>query len=166
MYLVDANVLIEAKNRYYAFDIAPGFWEWLDRAHAETLACSIDAVRRELLEGDDELAHWARAHNGFFRPIDQATTRHFSDLSSWATSRGFTPAALAAFTGNNADYLLVAYAREHGHVVVTHERSQPNARSRVLIPDACTAMGVTTTDTFQMLRQSGAYLDLRELRGD
>jgi hypothetical protein len=27
MYVVDANVLIEAKNRYYAFDLAPGFWE-------------------------------------------------------------------------------------------------------------------------------------------
>ena len=24
MYLLDTNVLIEAKNRYYAFDIAPG----------------------------------------------------------------------------------------------------------------------------------------------
>ena len=30
MFLVDSNVLIEAKNRYYAFDIAPGFWKWLD----------------------------------------------------------------------------------------------------------------------------------------
>ena len=29
MFLIDANVLIEAKNRYYAFDIAPGFWYWL-----------------------------------------------------------------------------------------------------------------------------------------
>ncbi|MGO2111565.1 MAG: DUF4411 family protein [Pseudoclavibacter sp.] len=26
MYLVDASVLIEAQNRYYAFDITPGFW--------------------------------------------------------------------------------------------------------------------------------------------
>lgn len=34
MFLVDSNVLIEAKNRYYAFDIAPGFWAWLDHAHA------------------------------------------------------------------------------------------------------------------------------------
>ena len=34
-YLVDANVLIEAKNRYYAFDIAPGFWKWLNQAHAQ-----------------------------------------------------------------------------------------------------------------------------------
>ena len=26
MHLVDANVLIEAKNRYYAFGIAPDTW--------------------------------------------------------------------------------------------------------------------------------------------
>ncbi len=36
MYLFDANVFIEAKNRYYAFDICPGFWEWMDfRKEAE-----------------------------------------------------------------------------------------------------------------------------------
>ncbi|MEL4506403.1 DUF4411 family protein [Luteococcus sp. H138] len=160
MYLIDANVLIEAKNRYYAFDIAPGFWAWLDQAHRQSLACSIDAVRDELLEGDDELAAWAHANAAFFRAVDQGTTRHFGDLTAWATSRSFTPAALAEFTGTNADYLLVAYAREHQHTVVTHERSQPNARARVLIPDACLAMGVGTTDTFQMLRQTGARLDL------
>ena len=34
-YLVDANVLIEAKNRYYAFDITPGFWKWLNQAHTQ-----------------------------------------------------------------------------------------------------------------------------------
>lgn len=160
MYLVDANVLIEAKNRYYAFDIAPGFWVWLNRAHDQSIACSIDAVRDELLEGDDELAKWAKINEAFFRPIDQGATRHFGDLTTWANSRNFTPAALANFTGNNADYLLVAYACEHHHTVVTHERSQPNARARVLIPDACLAMGVATTDTFQMLRQAGARLDL------
>lgn len=47
MYLIDANVLIEAKNRYYAFDIAPGFWAWLDQAHRQSLACSIDAMLRQ-----------------------------------------------------------------------------------------------------------------------
>ena len=52
MYLLDTNVLIEAKNRYYAFDIAPGFWAWLDRAHDQKLACSIEAVRDELLAGN------------------------------------------------------------------------------------------------------------------
>lgn len=124
MYLIDSNVLIEAKNRYYAFDIAPGFWAWLDQAHQQSVACSIEAVRDELLQGSDELAVWAQANPPFFRAIDQATTRHFGELSGWAVSRQFTPAALAAFTGNDADYLLVAYAREHHHTVVTHENCQ------------------------------------------
>lgn len=52
MYLVDSNVLIEAKNRYYAFDIAPGFWEWLERAHRTGCVFSIEKVEEELLRGD------------------------------------------------------------------------------------------------------------------
>lgn len=161
MYLVDANVLIEAKNRYYAFDIVPGFWDWLDRAHRSGLACSIEAVRTELVSGNDQLADWAKTNPAFFRPIDQATTRHFGPLTRWAHSRSYMQAALASFTGNDADYLLVAYATAHQHVVVSHERSQPMARRRVMIPDACTAMGVPSIDTFQMLRDTGAKLDLR-----
>lgn len=165
MYLVDANVLIEAKNRYYAFDIAPGFWVWLDRAHGHDVVCSIAEVRDELLEGDDDLSQWAQANAAFFRGIDQGTQRHFTDLTTWAYSRSFTQAALAQFTSDNADYLLIAYAREHQYVVVTHEQSHPDARRRVLIPDACTAMGVSTVDTFQMLRETGAKLDLRQQAG-
>lgn len=161
MYLVDANILIDAKNRYYAFDIAPGFWEWLVGAHAAGHVCSIDAIRNELVAGDDELAEWAKANSSFFRPMDQAATAHFQALSSWASSRSFTPAALAGFTGSAADYLLVAYARAHDHVVVTHEQSNPARRNRVMIPDACVAMGVTSRGPFEMMRRTGATLDLR-----
>lgn len=161
MYLLDTNVFIEAKNRYYAFDIAPGFWTWLDTAHQKSLACSIEAVRKELLAGEDELARWARGNAAFFQPIDQGTTRHFAALTTWAKSRNFTQAALNEFTGANSDYLLVAYAREHKYTVVTHERPQPNSRKRVLIPDACMAMDVDTLDTFQMLRQTGAQFHLQ-----
>jgi predicted nucleic acid-binding protein len=90
MYLIDTSVLIEAKNRYYAFDIAPGFWAWLDRAHTQGLACSIEAVRGELLAGNDELAQWAKQHPAFFQGIDQGTTQHFAPLTAWAASRTFT----------------------------------------------------------------------------
>lgn len=48
MYLLDTNVLIEAKNRYYAFDLAPGFWAWIGEAHRQGVTCSIKHVREEL----------------------------------------------------------------------------------------------------------------------
>ena len=161
MFLVDTNVLIEAKNRYYAFDIAPGFWAWLERAHEQSLACSIRPVRDELLEGDDELADWASTHAAFFRELDEGTTKRFQGLSLWAYSQSYGEAALREFNANNADYQLIAYACEHECVVVTHEQSRPDSRRRVMIPDACRAMGVEWVDTFAMLRKTGAQLDLR-----
>ena len=161
MYLVDANILIDAKNRYYAFDIAPGFWEWLVVAHTAGQVGSIDAIRIELLAGNDELANWAKTNSAFFRAIDQTATAHFQALTSWASSQAFTPAALAGFTGSAADYLLIAYARAHDHGVVTHEQSSPARRNRVMIPDACAAMGVTFVGPFEMMRRTGATLDQR-----
>ncbi len=35
MHLLDANTFIEAKNTYYSFAVAPGFWGWLLAAHGE-----------------------------------------------------------------------------------------------------------------------------------
>ena len=160
MYLVDANILIEAKNRYYGFDIVPGFWTWMEKLHADGLACSIEEVRNELLAGQDELAEWAKTHSAFFRPIDSAAAAKFAPLTAWANSQNFTPAALAKFTGTAADYQLVAYAAAHGLTLVTHEQSNPASKKRVLIPDACMAMGVTSIGTFEMMRRTGAKLNL------
>lgn len=47
-YLLDANVFIEAKRRYYAFDICPGFWDALLMQHENAKVASIDRVKKEL----------------------------------------------------------------------------------------------------------------------
>lgn len=39
MYLLDANIFIEASRRYYSFDLAPSFWSWVeDQFRAGTMA--------------------------------------------------------------------------------------------------------------------------------
>ncbi|MBQ1122251.1 DUF4411 family protein [Streptomyces sp. B15] len=160
MFLVDSNVLIEAKNRYYAFDIAPGFWSWLDYAYSNLIACSIEQVREELTYSRDELAKWCQGNPGFFRPVDAAAVAHFGELTRWVNSRSYTQGAIAEFVSDAADFYLIAYARAHNHTVVTHEKPRPEARNRVLIPDACVALGVAYTDTFSMLRDSRARFSL------
>ena len=50
-YLIDADVLITAKNSYYAFGICPGFWSSLLHGHSRGHLHSIDRVRQELLRG-------------------------------------------------------------------------------------------------------------------
>jgi len=45
VYLLDANVFIEAKNTYYSFATAPGFWQWLRDLHDKEIIASIPEVR-------------------------------------------------------------------------------------------------------------------------
>ena len=119
---------------------------------------SIEAVRDELLQGTDELSDWAQQRPNFFAPLDQPTANQFRDLTKWVNSQSFTPAALNNYTENDADYLLVAYAKAHGYTVVTREASDPKSKKRVKIPNACAAMGVRTVNFFDVLRNTGAQL--------
>lgn len=82
-YLLDSDVFIEAKRRYYAFDFHPGFWEWLEQANGNGTLYSIDKVKDELLAVDDELAAWARGLTGFFLPIDEAAAASLAVTSAW-----------------------------------------------------------------------------------
>jgi hypothetical protein len=70
VYVLDSNVFIEAARRYYAFDLAPRFWDSLVE-HADNGEIeSIDWVKKELGKGkgkkgeEDELAKWANSNFG------------------------------------------------------------------------------------------------------
>lgn len=47
-YLLDSDVMMEARKRYYGFDICPGFWEWIEREHQKGTLLSVEKVRRKL----------------------------------------------------------------------------------------------------------------------
>lgn len=160
MFLLDANVFIEAKNRYYGFDLAPGFWDWLDAAAEVGAIGSVRAVRDELIRGSDQLADWARSHPEAFHEPDGVVTAKLAEVALWANSQDFTAAAVSEFL-SVADYQLVAHAAAHGHTVVTHEQPQAGAKRRVLIPNACVGVGVDFCNTFTMLRSHSVQLDLR-----
>ena len=86
MFLLDSNIFIEAKDRYYGFDFAPGFWDWLDILFQSDQIRSIDAVRDELNERNDELALWVRIANNI---SFQLKTQRFKNswLNEWAKNR-------------------------------------------------------------------------------
>lgn len=73
MFLLDANVFIEAARTYYAPALAPTFWSWLTQQHQGGTVASIEAVRDELVAGQDPLAAWAKGlPTGFWLAPDQA----------------------------------------------------------------------------------------------
>lgn len=78
------------------------------------------------------------------------------ELTSWAMdpARKYLSAAREEFF-RVVDYYLVAQAHAGGHEVVTLERPAPQAKKRILIPDACEAMRVTYREPFSLYRKLG-----------
>ncbi len=163
MYLLDSNVFIEAARRYYAYDICPGFWEWLDLACPGEDVYSIKPVYEELVRGSDDLATWVkgRRDDGRFLPVDDGTTQqHLARVAQVIENGHEKPAAKHKFLAG-ADPWLVAKALTIRATVVTHERTlADNATSRISIANVCRDFSVPFIDTFALLRDHGAAFHL------
>jgi hypothetical protein len=154
-YLLDSDVFIEAKKRWYGFDFCPAYWDWLDQANAAGKVFSIERVFGEILAGDDELVGWVRERaDSFFLKPDRDVLVSLSRLSRWVTGGFYEQSAVATFLEAGDSYL-VAHAHAHGHTVVTHEKVA-NSPRLMKIPNACVEMGVKYVNTFEMLRMERA----------
>lgn len=167
--VLDSDVFIAAKNAYYAFDICPGFWKALVRAHRLGRVRSIDRVRAELLSGrsEEDLVQWVRndVPTAFFHDSTAAeVSTAFGEIMLWVQRNPqYFDRAKAKFA-TEADGWLVAYAMVNGTVVVTNELPRPESRSRVLLPDVCAQFEVPYQGTFSMLRELAVRFDLAAAR--
>lgn len=161
MYLIDSDVLITSKNGYYAFDIVPGFWNWLEQEHRANKVFVAQSVADEVIAGSDELAVWMKAQPASFRLTPGDTElASLKAVSEWAHTAGFKDAAVSAFL-SGADYFNVAQAGSLDYCVVTLETPDPNSKKRIKIPDACEAMGVKWMNLFKMLKHENAQFHLK-----
>lgn len=160
-YLFDADALIQAKDDYYGFDLCPGFWAWLDREAAAGQVFSIETVGKELMNGNDALATWAKERKGsFFKSLDPAAMGAMPAIAAWVQGHDFRDHAKQSFL-SGADAFLVAYAQVHGHTVVTHEIANPDVKRQVKLPVVCAAFGVPSMQTFAALRACGVQFVLK-----
>jgi hypothetical protein len=157
MYILDANVFIEAARRYYAFDLAPGFWKSLEEYATNGRVKSIDRIKKELDRGKDELTNWVNSHfsHAFVSTDEVMVIEAYKEIMNWVNTQSqFFDEAKAEFA-DGADGWLVAYAKVKSYVVVTHEVPASDVRRKVPIPNVCQEFKVCFVDTFKMLRDLG-----------
>ena len=155
VYLLDANVFIQAKNLHYGFDICPGFWDWVERQNHAGRVFSIEKVLDELVAGNDKLTDWAKARGDtFFLRPDDSILPAFRQVTAWFDHQSYDESAVYKFM-LDADYYLVAQALVMNAVVVTHEVSS-NSLKKIKIPDVCKGLGIKYMTPFEMLRGEGA----------
>ena len=161
-YVLDSNVFIEAHKRYYAFDICPGFWEWLSHHSARNDIVSIDRVKAEIVGYQDALSEWAKdpaREDLFADTTEQAISDAYEQVIDWVrTNPQFRPQAKSEFAAG-ADGWLVAYAIVYDAVLVTDEVYDEDAKKAVKIPNVCKEFGVSYMNTFKMLRELQVRFD-------
>lgn len=157
IYLIDSDVFITAKNRYYAFDVCPGFWSSVIHHHRQGRLFSIDRVSGELLAGQrtEDLVQWVKNDlpPGFFLDMDGGdVAAAYTEIMMWVQRHlRYSDHAKAKFA-TAADGWLVAYAKIHDAIVVTNEASAPESKHEIKIPDVCNQFNVGYKDTFSMLK--------------
>jgi hypothetical protein len=160
VYVLDADVFMTAARSYYAFDVAPAFWESLAREAGNGRLLSIDRVKDEIDRGKDELVEWS---NGSFNRWFAGTAEDdiiaaYRDIMSWVQGQTqFLDYAKDEFA-RVADGWLVSYAKARGATVVTNERFEATARKKVKIPNVCQAFNIPYVNIFELLRALGIRL--------
>ena len=152
MYLLDANVIIDADRDYYPIDRVPEFWDWLLEM------CALGKVKiplenyEEITPQNEALANWLKLNVHILvleEPVVQELVArvvedgYASDLTDEEIEK----------IGN--DPFLVAYALTDlsRRCVVTTESSRPSrTRGNRHLPDVCEDLSVRHINTFELVR--------------
>jgi hypothetical protein len=138
LYLLDANVLIQAHEEYYPLDRVPQFWDWLlsisDTGHTKMPF----EIHNEVAVAEGPLKDWICSEEAkkkiiLEEEVDQSTVEK-------VLAQGYDP----DLTDNDLekigqDAFLIAYAlAKPDRTVVTKEISKPKAKKgNRKIPDVC-----------------------------
>ena len=154
LYLLDANVLIDANRDYYPIARIPEFWEWLAHNGVEGHVKIPCEMYEEIKDGDDDLGRWARETD-----IKQAIVLdEEADVS--LVSRVVNGGYASDLTDDEIekigrDPFLIAYALVAPGLrcVVTTEVSKPKRqRANRHVPDVCEDLGLLCRNTFEFIR--------------
>lgn len=158
-YIVDSNFFIQAHRAYYPIDVMTSFWDKIKVLANQGLIKSIDKVKDEIYGNSshqDALKIWCidNLPNDFFINTNSVILE-YAQIAQWASSNTqYNQNAKEEFLAAGlADPWLVAYAMNQGCKIVTYEKSQPNSKKRIKIPEVCNQFNVSYVDTIEMLRQ-------------
>lgn len=161
VYVVDSNFFIQAHRANYPLDVAPSFWGKVKQLAEQQKIISIDKVKKEIYDHQDDLKTWCEINlpANFFKDTTGVIT-NYSQVVTWVNSSGshYFPTAIAEFLdADEADAWLVSFALADraNRIIVTHEKSQPDRKNKVKIPEACAPFNINFVDTIEMLRQLG-----------
>ena len=153
LYLLDANVLIDANRDYYPIGRVPEFWDWVvDRAAKQQTKIPLEMYEEILKGSEDDLTRWVKDNRGTLVLEENVDV----GLVARVTASGYAPDLDdEEIQRLGRDPFLIAYALRDSmqRIVVTTEVSKPTKkRANRRIPDVCWDLGVRCYDPFEFIK--------------
>ena len=152
LYLLDANVLIDASRDYYPLGRVPEFWDWLiDRATKQLVKIPLEMYEEILAGREDDLTRWLKDNRDTLLLDETADPIVVAQVTDHGYASDLTDEEVERV---GRDPFLIAYALRSPtqRTVVTTEVSKPKKqRANRHIPDVCDALHVLHCNTYQFI---------------
>ena len=153
-YCLDANILIQAWQKYYSPKICPSYWDMLDSLGTQNIIFMPEMVYDEIVRTDDDLSKWLKSSKIPIKKIDQQVTKCLKDIYSSDPNHRYLVDNTKA--RSLADPWVIAHALRENAVVVTKEEKVTALNStKIKIPNVCDKMNVSWINDFQLIEELG-----------
>lgn len=159
LYLLDANVLIDANRDYYPIARVPEFWDWLlEMGRQGRIKIPQEFFEEVILppptrERPDPLVDWLKANKGALMLDEEAVVELVTRVTEQGYASNLTDEDIVKI---GRDPFLVAYALVdiQNRSVVTTEHSKPSKRgANRKLPDVSRDFNVHCINTFALIEE-------------
>ena len=149
-YCLDANVLIQAWQKYYSPKFCPDYWKLLDQLGEENRIFIPQHVFDEITKTEDELCKWLKESRVPVYPTSESVTLCLKQI--YAANPLHAQLVDNTKQRSLADPWVIAHAINEKACVVTKEEKVTAANStRIKIPNVCDNMNVNWINDFQLI---------------
>lgn len=152
IYCIDANVLIQAWQKYYSPKFCPDYWIILNELGLQKRIFIPESVYEEITRTEDDLSKWLKKSDIPIRKIDEQVTKC---LQSIFAQNPLHKNLVDNIRGRSlADPWVIAHAINEKATVVTKEEMVTAINSkRIKIPNVCENMKVRCINDFKFIKE-------------
>ena len=149
-YCLDANVLIQAWQKYYNPKFCPDYWNVLIELGKKGKIFIPEMVSIEIIRTEDELSKWLRTSKIPIIKINEPTTKCLQNI--YKTNSSHKTLVDSSKNRSIADPWVIAHAiHENATVVTKEEKVTASNSNKIKIPNVCDNMGVRWINDFQFI---------------
>ena len=160
-YCLDANVLIQAWQKYYAPKLCPDYWKILNEFGKAGRLFLPRNVYDEIVRTEDDLTEWLKKSDIPIYEIDGPVTKYLTQI--YAADPMHIQLVDNTKQRSLADPWIIAHAMKEKACVVTKEEKVTTS-NRVKIPNVCDKMGVRWINDFEMVAELGLQFSCRVIK--